>query len=195
MKYFLFILIIMSIFCKNKEKIIIIMNTDFGNIHIELLTLQAPVTCNNFLRYLDENRYEDFHFYRSVTMNNQPKDKIKIEVIQGGLGFDQHPLELPSIPHETTEITGIKHFDGTISMARLDPGTASSEIFICINDQPELDYGGKRNPDGHGFAAFGNVILGMDIIEHIHSLPEKGQLLNKKVKVNSIQRKQIHTFK
>ena len=78
---------------------------------------------------------------------------------------------------------------GTISMARLEPGTASSEIFICINDQPELDYGGKRNSDGQGFAAFGKVILGMDIVKIIHSLPDKEQLLIKNVKVNSILRK------
>ena len=122
-------------------------------------------------------------------MKNQPNDKIKIEVIQGGLGFDYHPLELPPISHETTIISGINHLKGTISMARLEPGTASSEIFICINDQPELDYGGKRNSDGQGFAAFGKVILGMDIVKIIHSLPEKEQLLIKNVKVNSILRK------
>ena len=72
---------------------------------------------------------------------------MKIEVIQGGLGFDKHPMELPPILHETTDKTGIRHLNGTISMARLEPGTASSEIFICINDQPELDFGGTRNPD------------------------------------------------
>ena len=73
-------------------------------------------------------------------------------------------------------------------MARLEPGTASSEIFICINDQPELDFGGKRNPDGQGFAAFGKVISGMDVIRKIQLLPETNQILDKVVKVNSIQR-------
>ena len=75
-------------------------------------------------------------------------------------------IRLPSISHETTNITRINHLDGTVSMARLKPRTASSEIFICINDQPELDYGGKRNPDGQGFAAFGKVILGLGYSEN-----------------------------
>ena len=179
----------MNLLCKNKNNPVAVIDTSFGSIHIELYTKKAPLTCSNFLRYIDENRYGDFHFYRSVTMENQPNDKIKIEVIQGGLGFDYHPLELPSISHETTNISGINHLKGTISMARLEPGTASSEIFICINDQPELDYGGKRNSDGQGFAAFGKVILGMDIVKIIHSLPDKEQLLIKNVKVNSILRK------
>ena len=179
----------MNILCENRNNIVVVMKTDFGKIHIKLFTEKAPVTCQNFLKYVDENRYEGFHFYRSVNMENQPNDKIKIEVIQGGLGFGSHSLELPSIKHETTNITRLNHLDGTVSMARLKPGTASSEIFICINDQPELDYGGKRNPDGQGFAAFGRVILGMEIIKHIHELPEEEQLLIKSVKVNSIKRK------
>ncbi|MAZ65102.1 MAG: hypothetical protein CMG51_02095 [Candidatus Marinimicrobia bacterium] len=70
----------------------------------------------------------------------------------------------------------------------MEPGTASSEIFICINDQPELDFGGKRNPDSQGFAAFGKVISGMDVIRKIQLLPETNQILDKVVKVNSIQR-------
>jgi len=97
-------------------------------------------------------------------------------------------MELPPIHHETTKITGIKHEDGTLSMARLEPGTASSEIFICINDQPELNFGGKRNPDGQGFAAFGKVVSGMDIVRQIQSKTEKEQMLVKPVKVNSIKR-------
>jgi len=121
-------------------------------------------------------------------MENQPDNDVKIEVIQGGLGFDKHPMELPTILHETTDKTGIRHLNGTLSMARLEPGTASSEIFICINDQPELDFGGKRNPDGQGFAAFGKVISGMDVVRKIQLLPETNQILDKVVKVNSIQR-------
>jgi len=86
-------------------------------------------------------------------------------------------------------MTGVLHKNGTISMARLQPGTASSEIFICINDQPELDYMGKRNPDGEGFAAFGKVIAGMEVVQKIHSLPNTNQIINNKVKVNSIKRR------
>ena len=164
------------------------METELGPIQLELYPDRAPITVSNFLRYVDENRYEDFHFYRVVHMENQPDNDVKIEVIQGGLGFDKHPMELPTIVHETTDKTGIRHLNGTLSMARLEPGTASSEIFICINDQPELDFGGKRNPDSQGFAAFGKVISGMDVVRKIQLLPETNQMLDKVVKVNSIQR-------
>lgn len=132
--------------------------------------------------------YKDFHFYRTVTMSNQPMSNIKIEVIQDGFVFEKHPLKLPPILHETTNATGIKHMNGTISMARIEPGSASSEIFICINDQPELNYGGRRIVDDQGFAAFGEVIKGLNVVKVIHSLPHKDQFLNKEVKVNSIKK-------
>ncbi len=80
-------------------------------------------------------------------------------------------------------MTGLKHLDGTLSMARNEPGTASSEFFICVGDQPELDYGGRRNPDGQGFAAFGRVVRGMDVVRKIQHLPEKKQMLVHPVKI------------
>ena len=165
----------------------IVLETELGPIQLELYPDKAPVTVSNFLRYVDENRYEDLHFYRVVHMGNQPNNEVKIEVIQGGLGFDKHPMERPPVLHETTDKTGIKHLDGTISMARLEPGTASSEIFICINDQPELDFGGTRNPDGQGFAAFGKVISGMDVVRKIQMLKETEQMLNKTVRIQSMR--------
>lgn len=167
---------------------IILMETNFGQIQIELYSEKAPVTVANFFRYVDENHYENLHFYRVVHLGNQPDNNVKIEIIQGGLGFDKHPLEFPSISHETTAITGIKHENGTISMARLEPRTASSEIFICINAQAELDFGGKRNPDGQGFAAFGKVVGGMDIVRQIQMMPSKEQMLEKIVNIRSIKR-------
>ena len=174
--------------CATEKDTIIEMNTVYGSICVKLFVKEAPTTCNNFLRYIDEHRYKDFHFYRTVTMSNQPMSNIKIEVIQGGLGFEKHPLELPPILHETTNATGIKHMNGTISMARIEPGSASSEIFICINDQPELNYGGRRNIDSQGFAAFGKVIKDLNVLKEIHSLPPKDQFLNKELKVNFIKR-------
>ena len=170
------------------KTVMIKMETDLGPIQIELFPDKAPITVSNFLQYIDETRYGDLHFYRVVHMGNQPDNEVKIEVIQGGLGFDKHYLELLPIHHETTDKTGIKHENGTLSMARLEPGTASSEIFICVNAQPELDFGGKRNPDGQGFAAFGKVVSGMDIVRAIQSMPEKEQMLEKIVKINSIKR-------
>ena len=188
MKKPLLFLTIFMISCTHETVIPISMETDLGSIQLELYPDRAPITVFNFLRYVDENRHKDLHFYRVVHMENQSDNDVKIEVIQGGLGFDKHPMELPTIFHETTDETGIKHLNGTLSMARLEPGTASSEIFICINDQPELDFGGKRNPDGQGFAAFGKVISGMDVVKTIQLLPETKQMLDKVVKVNSIQR-------
>jgi len=165
-----------------------LMETQFGNIVLELYPEQAPITVANFLRYVDENRFAGAYFYRVVRMDNQPDNDIKIEVIQGGLKDDEHPQSLPAILHETTAQTGTPHKDRVISMARNEPGTASSEFFICINDQPELDFGGKRNPDGQGFAAFGRVIEGMDVVRKIQSQPADGQYLLKDIEINRIAR-------
>ena len=145
-------------------------DTDAGQILVDVFVDKAPNTAANFLRYVKEKRYNGGAFYRVVTMRNQPTSPIKIEVIQGGIDGDS-TKRLPPIAHESNDKTGIKHLDGTISMARGAPGSASSEFFICINAQPELDFGGKRNPDGQGFAAFGQVVKGMDIVRKIQQAP------------------------
>ena len=189
---YLFVITLLLMSCDKKKNIYVSMETQLGNIIIELYPKKAPITVQNFLKYINENRYEDFHFYRTVHLNNQPNNKIKIEVIQGGLGLNKHPLTLPPIIHESTNLTKIKHLDGTISMARLEPGTASSEIFICINNQKELDFGGQRNLDKQGFAAFGKVISGMDIVKNIHSQNEDKQLLDNFIQVNNIKLKGIY---
>ena len=145
-------------------------DTDAGEILVDVFADKAPITSANFLRYVTEKRYDGGAFYRVVTMRNQPTSPVKIEVIQGGLDADSSK-RLPAIAHETNDKTGLKHLDGTISMARSTPGSATSEFFICINDQPELDFGGKRNPDGQGFAAFGKVVRGMDVVRKIQQAP------------------------
>jgi peptidyl-prolyl cis-trans isomerase A (cyclophilin A) len=119
-------------------------------------------------------------------MDNQPENDIKIEVIQGGIYSEPRFGDIKPIEHETTDKTGIKHLNGTISMARMEPGTASTEFFICIGDQPELDYGGKRNPDGQGFAPFGKVIKGMEVVCKIQQQKEKKQTLIEKVAINTM---------
>ena len=180
----LFYLLIYVQACDSEKNPIIIMETSIGTISAELFPKQAPITVKNFLTYIKQNRYYECHFYRVVHSNNQPENKILIEVIQGGLGIDKHPMELEAITHENTNKTNILHKNGTISMARLKPGTASSEFFICINDQPELDYGGKRNSDGQGFAAFGQVIKGMEIVKKIQMLESKDQILNDSIPIH-----------
>ncbi len=170
--------------CGNQNRRpIVVMKTEFGDIKAQLYTDEAPVTAGNFLRYVKENRFDGAVFYRTVRMDNQPNDKVKIQVLQGGLYEDNHPAKLPMIIHETTKETGIKHLNGTLSMARWQPGTADSEFSICIGDQPELDFAGKRNPDGQGFAAFGRVISGMDVVRKIHKQPADGQTLTPFVKI------------
>jgi len=145
-------------------------DTDAGEILVDIYADKAPITATNFLRYVNEKRYDGGAFYRVVTMQNQPTSPIRIEVIQGGLDTDSSK-RLPAITHETNDKSGLKHLDGTISMARGAPGSASSEFFICINAQPELDFGGMRNPDGQGFAAFGRVTKGMDVVRRIQQSP------------------------
>jgi peptidyl-prolyl cis-trans isomerase A (cyclophilin A) len=183
----LFILVAGLLSCSEKKPEVV-METPYGDIVIEVYADKAPVTAANFMRYVNEHRFKDAVFYRVVTPDNQPDNKVKIEVIQGGLFDENHPDALPPIEHETTKDTGIKHLNGTISMARNEPGSASSEFFICVGDQPELDFGGKRNSDGQGFAAFGRVIKGMDVVMKIQHLPSKDQMLLQKIPIKFVKR-------
>lgn len=150
--------------------------TDSGAITVQLAPDKAPLTVANFLRYVDEKRYDGGSFYRAVTLQNQlpAAQQPQIEVIQGGIDADS-ARRLPAIAHETNDRSGIRHTDGVISMARGAPGSASSEFFFVINDQPSLDFGGKRNPDGQGFAAFGRVIDGMEVVRRIQRMPSASQ--------------------
>jgi len=178
---FIFLLSFLSLKAQNVK---IEMKTEFGSIIAELYPEKAPITCENFIKYIRNNKFDGANFYRVVRMDNQPNNEIKIEVIQGGLGSDA--LEYQPIVHETTKESGLLHKDGTLSMARSEPGTASSEFFICIGDQPELDFGGQRNPDGQGFATFGKVVKGMEIVKKIQNLKDKSQILLDKVEIYSI---------
>jgi Peptidyl-prolyl cis-trans isomerase (rotamase) - cyclophilin family len=180
--------------------------TELGPITLELQASQAPATVANFLRYVDAGKYDGATLYRTVRLDNQAASDTPIQVIQGGLhggafSFDASdaPETFPPIAHETTRQTGLKHVDGVISMARAAPGSATSEFFICIGDNPALDFGGMRTPDGQGFAAFGQVTAGMDIVRQIHArasdtpLPDtlqavKGQILERPVAILSVRR-------
>jgi peptidyl-prolyl cis-trans isomerase A (cyclophilin A) len=166
----------------------VLIETEQGDIRVEVFAQAAPVTAANFLRYVDEGRFAGAFFYRVVTMANQPENAVKIEVIQGGLGFQESENRLPPIPHETTAETGILHTDGTLSMARSAPGSASSEFFICIGDQAALNLGGERNPDGQGFAAFGRVVEGMEVVRAIQQGAADGQMLREVVRILNVRR-------
>lgn len=164
----------------------VLMRTEKGDIVVEVDLERAPVTAANFLRYVDAGLYDGSTFHRTVTLANQPDDAVRIEVIQGGQLARER--EFPPIAHETTAATGLKHVDGAISMARSKPESAASSFFVCVNDQPDLDYGGRRNPDGQGFAAFGRVVRGMDVVRAIQALPASGQQLAPPVEIISVRR-------
>jgi len=174
--------------CKQKHPTVVI-QTALGDITAEIYETQAPVTAGNFLSLVDAGIFNiDATFYRVVRNDNQPNNAVKIEVIQGGLR-DSRVKPLAPIRHETTQETGLRHLNGSLSMARSAPGTADAEFFICIGDQPELDFGGKRNPDGEGFAVFGRIITGMDIVRTIQQQKDNNQYLLETVKIFSIQRR------
>ena len=157
--------------------------TPAGEIRLRVYPDQAPVTAANFLRYVEAGLYNGSTFFRVVTADNQPDDKVRIEVVQGGDVPEDKCF--PPIAHETTKVTGLRHRDGTVSMARAEPGTATSSFFICIGRQRELDFGGRRNPDGQGFAAFGRVVKGMDVVRRIQAMEQEKQLLKKPVPITS----------
>lgn len=189
----------------------VIISTPLGEIEVELAIEQAPVTVGNFLHYVDGGFYDGGRFHRTVTPDNQsnanlkkekigagidpsadrsqlPNDAVAIEVIQGGVNPDRQDELGPPIPLERTSETGLHHGDGSISMARLTPDSAVADVFICIGDQPELDEGGRRNPDGQGFAAFGHVTRGMDVVRAIHQSPADGQALDPPIEITRITR-------
>ena len=155
----------------------VLVETSLGAIVIEIDTIRAPVTGGNFLAYVDSGLYDGGRFYRTVTLQNQPDNDVLIEVIQGGIDPARWGDRFDAIVLERTNATGLQHLDGTISVARAGPDTGSSEFFVCIGDQPELDFGGARNPDGQGFAAFGRVVSGMDVVRRIQAQPAEGQQL------------------
>ena len=167
----------------------VLIETDRGNISVALDSAHAPISVTNFLRYVDGGAYTSGRFHRAVTMANQPNDSVKIQVIQGGANpMRDSTLRFPPIELERTSVTGLRHKDGTLSMARAGANTATSDFFICIGDQPSLDFAGHRNLDGQGFAAFGQVTAGMDVVRAIQTSPVNAQALNPPVTIRKITR-------
>ena len=175
------------------ERPVIVMQTSLGDIHIEIAVDSAPVTGTNFLRLAEGGHLDGAGFYRVVRPDND-NGTPTVSFVQGGVQHRGSPF--PAIPHETTETTGLRHVDGAVSMARAGVGTASSEFFISVGAQPSLDFGGARNPDGQGFAVFGRVTDGMDVVHRIHALDADaltrnpylaGQVLSNPVRIESVR--------
>lgn len=165
----------------------VIIRTERGDITVEVYADKAPITAANFLAYVDAGLYEGTVFHRTVTLASPRNRPVRIEVIQGGQVSGGKSL--PPIALERTNITGVTHVDGALSMARSGPDTATSSFFICVGDQPELDFGGKRNADGQGFAAFGKVVAGMDVVRAIHASPvNDSEALTPPIRILSVAR-------
>lgn len=161
----------------------VVLETPLGEIEIAVDAVRAPLTARNFLRYVERGRYDGGRFHRTVTPENQPDKKVKIDVIQAGVAPASEKDDFPAIPLERTRDTGLAHVDGAVSMARDTPDSATSDFFVCVGDQPSLDFGGARNPDGQGFAAFGRVVRGRDVVRKIWRSPAKGQALEPPVEI------------
>ncbi len=159
-----------------------------GDIIVAIDITHAPVSAANFLSYVDHGLYDGGMFHRTVTRSNQPHNAVKIEVIQAGIDSERAHEGFAPIALERTTVTGIRHLAGVISMARDGPDTATSDFFICVTDQPNLDFGGARNPDGQGFGAFGHVVSGMAVVRRIQQAKARGQALAPPVKILSIRR-------
>ncbi len=189
-----FLLLILLVSCQeetNKGNPHVIIETKYGEIELELYADKAPITTAAFLSYVDSGFYENTSFYRVLNVNNQPSNAPKTEILQGGLWRtkNEKARSIPGIPHEPTGKTGVKHKDGVISVARLAPGTAGSEFFICIEDQPGLDEGGENVEDKLGYAAFGKVIKGMSIVRKIYMQNDRNQYLDPAIPIYNVKRK------
>jgi peptidyl-prolyl cis-trans isomerase A (cyclophilin A) len=162
--------------------------TALGNIGIELFDAAAPASAGYFLADVRAGLFDGSSFFRIVTLTNQRlvERRRKIAVIQGGLKHAREDLP-PVIPHETTVMTGLRHLRGTVSLARFAPGAVYHSFFICLRDEPALDFGGARHPDGQGFAAFGRVTQGFDVVERIYARAEAQEHLSKEIGIARVR--------
>ncbi len=167
----------------------IVIETGLGDIEVELFPDQAPKTVAAFLSYIDSGFYNKASFYRVLKTEELPS-ATNTGIIQGGI-WQTNPakkITIPGIVHETTKQTGLTHESGTISLARLAPGSGNTEFFICIGDQSPLDAGRRGTEDGQGYAAFGKVFNGMNIVRKIQAKKSHGDKFDEKIEITKISR-------
>ena len=156
-------------------EVLVRIDTALGTIDIAVDTQHAPVTARNFLKYVDAGLYDGGRFHRVTRPDNYtpaPPDRPAMAIIQGGINPEHRREGFGPIPLERTNVTGLKHVVGTVSMARTPQAdSAQSDFFICLDDQPSLDFEGKRFDDGQGAAAFGRVVHGLDVVRRIQQQP------------------------
>lgn len=175
---------------RNYDNPAVVIETRYGNIVVELFIDKAPLTGGAFLEHIDSGYFKHTSFYRILRRDNQVTGSLHSHLIQGGVWEANPDLKekFKPMPHESTDQTGILHKKGVISMARYEPGTATSEFFICMEDEPGFDHGGANNADGLGYAAFGRVVEGMDVVEKIYERPEYKQRFYPPVTILNIKR-------
>lgn len=154
-----------------RQNTVVVFETGKGAIEIEVDAAHAPVTAANFLKYVDGGFYAGGTVNRAVRPDNTTRHDVEIQVIQFQINVARRPELFPPIALERTSATGLRHIDGALSMARSGPDTATASFSIVIGNQPEMDFGGRRNPDGQGFAVFGHVVRGMDVVRAIQASP------------------------
>jgi peptidyl-prolyl cis-trans isomerase A (cyclophilin A) len=167
----------------------IIINSFYGEVEVELYPEKAPKTVAAFLSYIDSGYYKNSSFYRVLSNENVPAD-ANSGLIQGGI-YKTNPNKLSLIPgiiHESTGQTGLSHTSGTISLARTTPGSATTEFFICIGEQLQFDSSASAGGDGLGFAAFGKVVNGMDVVRKIQNTPSHGEDFDTEIKISNIEK-------
>lgn len=165
--------------------------TYYGDIILELYPEKAPKTVAAFLSYVDSGYYKNTSFYRVLKKDDQAMNVAKTQLIQGGLWHTNFKLQqtVPGIPLETTKQTCILHQYGVISLARNeDPNSGNTEFFICLDDEPDYDYGGEASPDKKGYVTFGKVIEGMQYVREIHSQPDTNTAFVNPIKILNIKR-------
>ena len=150
---------------------IVVFETEKGAIEVQVDTQRAPLTAANFLKYVEGGFYDGGTVNRAVRPDNTLRKDVPIEVIQFQIDVARRREQFAPVGLERTSVTGLRHLDGAVSMARSGPDTATGSFSIVIGDQPEMDYGGKRNPDGQGFAVFGRVVHGGDVVRAIQASP------------------------
>lgn len=166
----------------------VLISTSFGDIEIELYQTKAPRSVAAFLSYIDSGYYAKSAFYRVLRTEGLTGDNSGM--IQGGAWQNNDPriAAVPGIPHESTQLTGLTHTTGMVSLARTKPGTAGTEFFICIGDQTQYDYGNEHNGDREGYAAFGKVIKGMKVVREIQNEKTNGESFTPVITIKSIRR-------
>lgn len=153
------------------KPVVVIFDTELGRITVEVDVVRAPITGDNFLKYIDGEFYDGGIINRAVRPDNTTRHDVEIQVIQFQINPERNRGQFPPIPLERTSVTGLRHINGALSMARNGPDTARASFSITIGDQPEMDFGGRRNADGQGFAVFGRVVEGMDVVKRIQASP------------------------